>query len=221
MRVGVVEDNPDLASSLVSILRDDGHRVELAQDGEEADALLLAEAFDLLILDLGLPHLDGFEVLRRLRARSADTAVLVLTARSALDDRVKGLDLGADDYLTKPFEIAEFEARVRALLRRRAGAAGAALRLGTLEYHVGARTASLGGRRLDLPRRELDLLEALVLRVGRVTPKEELAEAVSTIDEPVSDTALELYASRLRKKLEPARLKVRCLRGLGYILECP
>jgi len=122
MRLLVVEDNARLAETLTSLLRGEGHAVDVASDGEEADATLAAEAFDLVILDLGLPGMDGLDVLRRLRDRRAETAVLILTSRGALDDRVKGLNLGADDYLTKPFEIEEFEARVRALLRRRARA---------------------------------------------------------------------------------------------------
>lgn len=219
MRLLVVEDNDRLAESLTSLLRGDGHAVDRVASGEEADATLAAEAFDLVILDLGLPGMDGMDVLRRLRDRRAETAVLILTSRGALDDRVKGLNLGADDYLTKPFEIEEFEARVRALLRRRARAAGSSLSVGELSFDVSARSASLRGMPLDLPRRELDLLEALMVRAGRVASKGELVEAISDFDGSVSESAIELYVSRLRRKLEPEGVRIRALRGLGYMLE--
>ena len=219
MRLLVVEDNDRLAETLTSLLRGEGHAVDLVTNGEDADATLAAEGFDLVILDLGLPGMDGLDVLRRLRDRRAETAVLILTGRGALDDRVKGLNLGADDYLTKPFEIEEFDARVRALLRRRARAAGASLVAGELVFDVSARTASLQGAALDLPKRELDLLEALMVRAGRVTSKQELVEAISAFDGSVSESAIELYVSRLRRKLEPRGVRIRALRGIGYILE--
>lgn len=219
MRLLVVEDNDRLAESLTSLLRADGHAVDRVSNGEDADATLAAEAFDLVILDLGLPGMDGMDVLRRLRDRRTETAILILTSRGALDDRVKGLDLGADDYLTKPFEIEEFEARVRALLRRRARAAGSSLTVGELNFDVSARIASLRGASLDLPRRELDLLEALMVRAGRVASKQELVEAISDFDGSVSESAIELYVSRLRRKLEPEGVRIRALRGLGYLLE--
>lgn len=219
MRLLVVEDNDRLAETLTSLLRVDGHAVDLVTSGEDADATLAAEGFDLVILDLGLPDMDGLEVLRRLRDRRGETAVLILTSRGALDDRVKGLDLGADDYLTKPFEVEEFEARVRALLRRRARAAGSSLSVGELDFDVSARAASLRGAPLDLPKRELDLLEALMVRAGRVASKQELVEAICPFDGSVSEGAIELYISRLRKKLEPMGVRIRALRGLGYMLE--
>ena len=219
MRLLVVEDNDRLAETLTSLLRGEGHAVDLVTNGEDADATLAAEGFDLVILDLGLPGMDGLDVLRRLRDRRAETAVLILTGRGALDDRVKGLDLGADDYLTKPFEIEEFEARVRALLRRRARAAGSSLVVRELVFDVSARTASLQGVVLELPKRELDLLEALMVRAGRVTSKQELVEAISAFDGSVSESAIELYVSRLRRKLEPRGVRIRALRGIGYILE--
>ncbi|GAA0600428.1 response regulator transcription factor [Caenispirillum bisanense] len=219
MRILVVEDNPELAATLEQLLRADGHAVDIATDGEGADAVLSAETFDLAVLDLGLPGLDGLEVLKRLRRRRDDTAVLVLTARGALDDRVRGLDLGADDYLTKPFDIAEFEARVRALLRRRVGAQGGVVAVGPLTFDVASRRATLHGAALDLPRRELDLLEALVVRGERVVTKQELADAVSSFGDPLTESAVELYMSRLRRKLEPAGIRIRSLRGLGYVLE--
>ena len=219
MRVLVVEDNDRLAETLISLLRSEGHAVDHVANGEDADAVLAAETFDLVVLDLGLPGMDGLDVLRHLRDRRNETAVLVLTGRGALDDRVKGLDLGADDYMTKPFEIEELEARVRALLRRRARAVGKDLRVGNLLFDVSARVARLDGQPLDLPKRELDLLEALMVRAGRVTDKQELIEAISPFDEELSESAIELYVSRLRKKLDPVGVRIRMLRGLGYVLE--
>ena len=219
MRLLIAEDNTELATALSRILRADGHLVDIASDGADADALLASEFFDLVVLDLGLPLMDGLDVLRRLRARSSQTIVLVLTARADLADRVKGLDLGADDYIAKPFEVEELEARIRALLRRRAGASGSAIQLGELKFQVAERQVQIADQHIELPKRELDLLEALILRAGRVTPKSELSEAISTLDDPISEGALELYVSRLRKKVEPGGLRIRTLRGLGYMLE--
>lgn len=219
MRVLVVEDNDRLAETLISLLRSEGHAVDHVANGEDADAVFAAETFDLVVLDLGLPGMDGLDVLRHLRDRRNETAVLVLTGRGALDDRVKGLDLGADDYMTKPFEVEELEARVRALLRRRARAVGKDLRVGNLLFDVSARVARLDGQPFDLPKRELDLLEALMVRAGRVADKQELIEAISPFDEELSESAIELYVSRLRKKLEPVGVRIRMLRGLGYVLE--
>ncbi|MHA1565112.1 MAG: response regulator [Alphaproteobacteria bacterium] len=219
MRLLIVEDNNELATVLSRILRAEGHVVDVATNGLDADALLAAEFFDLVVLDLGLPQMDGLDVLRRLRNRSSDTIVLVLTARSELADRVKGLDLGADDYIAKPFQVEELEARIRALLRRRAGATGSVIRIGDLAFDVTARTVLIADNMIELPKRELDLLEALILRTGRVTPKSELSEAISSQDDAISEGALELYISRLRKKVEQAGLRIRTLRGLGYMLE--
>lgn len=219
MRLLIVEDNRDLAAALYRLLSAEGHVVESAPDGDIADAMLRTDRFDLVVLDIGLPHIDGFSLLRHLRRRASDTAVLILTARGALDDRVRGLDLGADDYMTKPFDSSELEARIRALLRRRAGAKGNLVRVSGLTLDVAARRIGIGDTPLDLPKREFDLLEALILRAGRVVPKPELCEAVSPLDEPLTPGAVELYVSRLRKKLEPAGVHVRALRGLGYLLE--
>ena len=219
MRILIVEDNADLAAALSRIFEADGHVVDVAEDGEAADSVLAAESIDFVILDLGLPHMSGLDVLRRLRARQAEAMVLILTARGSLEDRVKGLDLGADDYMTKPFEIAELEARVRTLMRRRAGATGSVVELGDLAFDVAVRRATIAREPLDLPKRELDLLEALVLRCDRFTPKTELCEAISSFDDAISDGALEVYISRLRKRLETAGVRIRVLRGLGYMLE--
>jgi two-component system OmpR family response regulator len=181
--------------------------------------VLLAQNYDLVILDLGLPKLDGFEVLRRLRHRGSKVPVLVLTARDGLDDRVRGLDLGADDYLTKPFDLPELEARVRALIRRGQSGGASVLTHGALQLDTAGRRATLNGASLDLSARELGVLEVLMHRSGRVVNKEQLAEQLYGWDEEVGANAIEVYVHRLRRKLEPAGVVIRTIRGLGYLLE--
>ena len=219
MRLLVVEDNEKIAEGLSEILRGNGYIVDVVGDGASADAALASFDFDLVILDLSLPEMDGLEVLRRLRDRRKDCAVLVLTARGALDDRVKGLNLGADDYMTKPFEFSELEARVRALLRRHVGHRTARIEYGSLIFNLDDRGATLDGAKLILPKRELSVLEALILRPESVISKQQLIERLSDFDEDVSENAVEQYVSRLRRRLASAGLRIRTARGLGYILE--
>lgn len=219
MRILIVEDDPLLADGLTRSLTHAGYAVDPVADGGAADAVLATQAFDLVILDLGLPKLDGFEVLKRLRRRASATPVLVLTARDTLDDRVKGLDLGADDYLTKPFELPELEARVRALIRRGQSGSGSLLTHGPLALDIAGRRASLDGVPLDLSARELGVLEVLMLRSGRVVSKEQFAEQLYNFDAEVGANAIEVYVHRLRKKLEPAGISIRTIRGLGYLLD--
>ncbi len=219
MRLLVVEDNETLAQGLTAVLKGAGYAVDLVTDGQSAEAALAAAAYDLVVLDLTLPDMDGLEVLRDLRQRRQDCAVLVLTARGALDDRVKGLDLGADDYMTKPFEVPELEARVRVLLRRRAGLRSSNLDYGALSLDLSARQVSLDGERIELPARELNVLEALFLRAEQVVSKQQIIESLADFDDDISENAVEQYVSRLRKRLEPSGLKIRTARGLGYILE--
>jgi two-component system OmpR family response regulator len=219
MRILIVEDDPLLADGLTRSLTRADYAVDLAADGGAADAVLATQTFDLVILDLGLPKLDGFEVLKRLRRRASATPVLVLTARDTLDDRVKGLDLGADDYLTKPFELPELEARVRALIRRGQSGGGSLLTHGPLTLDTAGRRASLAGAALDLSARELGVLEVLMLRSGRVVSKDQLAEQLYNADADVGVNAIEVYMHRLRKKLEPAGIHIRTIRGLGYLLD--
>jgi two-component system OmpR family response regulator len=219
MRVLIVEDDPVLADGLTRSLRHSDYAVDCATDGEQADHVLTAQNYDLVILDLGLPGLDGFEVLKRLRRRGAAVPVLVLTARDALADRVKGLDLGADDYLTKPFDLPELEARARALIRRGQSGGSSLLTHGTLTLDTSGRRATLGGAPLELSARELGVLEVLMLRSGRVVNKEQLAEQLYGWDDEVGSNAIEVYVHRLRKKLEPAGVAIRTIRGLGYLLE--
>jgi two-component system, OmpR family, response regulator len=221
MRVLIAEDDPVLADGLTRSLRGSDYAVDCVSDGGEADHVLTAQNYDLVILDIGLPRLDGYEVLRRLRRRGSKTPVLILTARDALDDRVKGLDLGGDDYITKPFDLPELEARVRALIRRGQSGGGSVLSHGALTLDTVGRRATLAGEPLDLSARELGVLEVLMLRSGRVVNKDQLAEQLYGWDEEVGPNAIEVYVHRLRRKLEPAGVTIRTIRGLGYLLEKP
>jgi DNA-binding response OmpR family regulator len=219
MRVLLVEDDEALARGLAAALKLAGLAVDHEADGAEAARLALAEPYSLVVLDLGLPGLSGFEVLRRIRGAGSAVPVMILTARDAVSDRVKGLDLGADDYLLKPFDLAEFEARVRALIRRGQGSPSPVLACGGLELDRSSGTVTLHGRPLALRRRELAVLTALLTRAGKVVPKERLAAEIFGFDEPVAPNALELYVARLRRKLEPDGPEIRTIRGLGYLLE--
>lgn len=221
MRILVVEDDPILADGLTRSLRQAQYAVDCVATGEQADHALIAQNYDLAILDLGLPKIDGFEVLRRMRHRGSKTPVLMLTARDALDDRVRGLDLGADDYLTKPFDLPELEARVRALIRRGQSGGGSILVHGALQLDTVGRRATLNDTPLELSARELGVLEVLMHRSGRVVNKEQLAEQLYGWEEEVGANAIEVYVHRLRRKLEPAGVTIRTIRGLGYLLEKP
>ena len=221
MRILIVEDDPVLSDGLIRSLRGSDYAVDSAVDGAEADQILSTHSFDLVILDLGLPRLEGYEVLRRLRRRGSKTPVLILTALDALEDRVKGLDLGADDYLTKPFDLPELEARVRALIRRGQSGGGSLLFHGALTLDIAGRRALLNGEPLELSAREIGVLEVLMLRSGRVVNKDQLADELYGWEEEVSANAIEVYVHRLRRKLEPAGVTIRTIRGLGYLLEKP
>jgi len=221
MRILIVEDDPVLADGLMRSLRAFDYAVDCATDGGEADHVLAAQNYDLVILDIGLPKLDGYEVLRRLRRRGSKTPVLFLTARDGLDDRIRGLDLGGDDYLTKPFDLPELEARVRAHIRRGQSGGGSLLVHGALTLDTAGRRATLNGEPLDLSAREFGVLEVLMLRSGRVVNKDQLAEQLYGWDEEVGPNAIEVYVHRLRRKLEPAGVAIRTIRGLGYLLEKP
>jgi len=216
VRILVVEDDTLLADGIVSVLARVGHGVEHTASGVRADALLQNDAYDLVVLDVGLPDIDGFEVLRRLRARRSPASVIMLTARDGIDDRVRGLDLGADDYLTKPFSVTEFEARVRALLRRVAPPGGR-WSIAGLSVDTAARRVKLDGKRVELTPREWELLELFLSRRGRVLGKDEIAEQVFGFDEYLSPNAIEVHVSRLRAKIDPAGLIIRTVRGFGYL----
>ena len=220
MRILVAEDDPSLASGVCQVLRNSGHAVDWVKSGMEADAALDANPFDLLILDLGLPKMSGFDVLKRLRSRESQVPVLILTALDGVNDRVRGLDAGADDYLGKPFELAELEARVRALSRRGAGAS-TLMTHGALSYDQVSRQAWLNGAALELSAREVSLLEIFLKRAGRLVSKEQLVSHLCEWGEEVSGNAIEVYVHRLRRKLEPAEVRIVTVRGLGYSLEKP
>jgi len=218
MRMLVVEDDRLLADGLVTLLSRAGHAVDHAATGKYADALLGRTVYDLLVLDVGLPDIDGFEVLRRLRVRRSPTKVLVLTARDAIEDRVHGLDLGADDYLTKPFSLTEFEARVRALLRRNLPP-GTTLTIAGLSVDQSAKRVRVNDKAIDLTPREWALLELFLTRPGRVLSKEQIGESLLDVDGELSPNAIEVHVSRLRAKIEPAGVHIRTVRGFGYLWE--
>jgi two-component system OmpR family response regulator len=221
MRILLVEDDLPLAEALTTLLDGAGYAVDLVHDGLSAELLIGAERFDLVILDLNLPEKDGLSVLRSVRARKNPVPILILTARGAPDERVVGLDLGADDYMVKPFEVREFEARVRSILRRQAGARASEIQIGPVRFDMAARRFHAGEDVLDLPARELALLELFFLRAGRVVGKEAIVQSLTTLDDSLSDNAIEQYVSRLRRRLQPHGLTLRTARGLGYMLERP
>jgi len=219
MHILVAEDNPDLAEGLVRSLRKSGYAVDRVGNGDEADAALETNQFDLLILDIGLPRKSGLEVLRRLRSRRSPMPVLILTALDSLTDRVAGLDAGADDYLAKPFEFAELEARVRALARRGMAGGSTLICHGPLTYDQTGRVARMNGEQVELSAREIGLLEILLQRDGRMVSKEQLVNHLCEWGDEVSWNAIEVYVHRLRKKLEPGGIRISTVRGLGYRLE--
>jgi two-component system response regulator TctD len=218
-RILLIEDDPALQRGLVATLRAQGYAVDSAADGATGLKIALEEPYAALILDVGLPGMSGFEVLKRLRQRGCKTPILILTARDTVQDRVTGLDLGADDYLLKPFEPSELEARLRALLRRSQGDPSPILKIGSLVIDRSLGTVTVNGRPLDLRRREWAVLERLVARPGKLVSKERLTNEVFGFDEPVAPNAIEVYVARLRKKLEPDGPHIRTLRGLGYMLD--
>jgi two-component system OmpR family response regulator len=219
LRILIAEDDAILSEGLCRSLRQAGYSVDCVKDGEAADTALSTSEFDLLVLDIGLPRLNGFEVLRRLRARNNALPVLILTALDGVNDRVRGLDLGADDYLAKPFALAELEARVRALTRRGHNSSNATLKHGDLTYDTVGKVAEIRGQMLDLSARELALLEIFLQRPGRMVSKEQIVDLLCQWGEEVSTNAIEVYIHRLRKKLESGGVKIVTVRGLGYCLE--
>ncbi|MES2819842.1 MAG: response regulator [Pseudomonadota bacterium] len=219
MRILLVEDHPQLAASVAQALKASGWTVDVLHDGVAADLALASEDYALAILDIGLPRLDGFQVLARARERGKTLPVLMLTARGEVSDRVHGLNLGADDYLAKPFELSELEARVKALLRRSVLGGEQQQRCGELVYDLGTRRFSVRGESLNLTSREQAVLEAMIARPGRVMSKEQLAAQVFGLDEEASADSIEIYVHRLRKKLEGNAVRIVTFRGLGYLLE--
>jgi two-component system response regulator TctD len=217
MRILLVEDTDDVAQAIVSRLSGMGHAVDRIADGVVAAGMVTGN-YDLVILDVMLPGMDGFALLARLREAGKDTKVLMLTACGEIDERVRALDLGADDYLMKPFDYRELEARVRVLLRRTGGDSTNMLNCANLAIDRKSRTVTLDGHPLELTRREVTLLEILASRPGRIFGKEELVDRLFTIDDNPNANTVEQYVARLRKKLTAAQFEIRTLRGLGYQL---
>jgi two-component system OmpR family response regulator len=221
MRILLVEDDEMLAQAITRALRQSAHTVQRAATGPEADRILATTEFALVLLDLALPEMDGFEVLRRLRDRRSRVPVLVLTVRDALADRVAGLDLGADDYLTKPFELAELEARVRALIRRSNASASGELIHGPLRLDTAGRRLYCDGQPVELSARELSVIELLMLREGRVVTKQQIVDHLYGWEEGASSNSVEVFVYRLRRKLEGSGVDIRTVRGMGYLVERP
>lgn len=219
MRLLLAEDNRELAHWLEKALVQGGFAVDCVADGRAADHLLQSEQYALAVLDIGMPGYDGLEVVQRLRKRGQTLPVLLLTARSAVADRVKGLNAGADDYLPKPFELEELDARLRALLRRSEGQVHEVQQLGELAY-CDEGYFLLCGQMLSLTPRELALLKVLMFRRTRPVSRQQLFEQVFSLSDDVSPESIELYIHRLRKKLQASNVRITTLRGLGYLLEC-
>lgn len=221
MKILLAEDDALIADGLTRGLRRAGYALDAVADGQAADLALSTKSYDLLILDLGLPKMTGQEVLRRLRSRNNPVPVLILTAAGDIDSRVRGLDMGADDFMAKPFALEELEARVRALTRRSSGAHNPMLQNGLLQFDQIGRVAYVNEQMLDLSARELALLEVLLQRAGRLVGKQQLVDHLCEWGEEVSNNAIEVYMHRLRKKLEGAQVNINTVRGLGYCLEKP
>lgn len=218
MRILVVEDDALVADAIRRGLTEAGYAVDHVDSAERASTALGAESFDLAVVDIGLPGMDGLTLLQRMRRSGAAVPVLILTARDALADRVSALDLGADDYLVKPFALPELAARCRALIRRSRSAASAELAIGELRLDLAARRVDVAGKAVSLTRREWAVLECLALNIGRVVAKDRLLQAIANWDEDIGANAIEVYVSRLRTKLGGAA-PIRTVRGLGYRLD--
>lgn len=218
MRVLLAEDNCQISQCLIEALRESGYAVDHVNNGADADTALFSQHYNLLILDLGLPRLSGMDVLKRLRARKTDTPVLVLTAMDSVEDRVCGLDAGADDYLAKPFALSELLARARALCRRGTGNPSL-IEVGNLSFDQSDRLVRIKGKIVKLSPREFALIELLVLRIGRPVQKNLLIDTLSSWGDEVSGNVVDVYFHRLRKKLEPSDVRIVTIRGLGYCLE--
>lgn len=219
MRVLIVEDDDLLAAGLLKVLEQSGYAVDWVNNGELADRALNDGEHDLVVLDIGLPSMDGLQVLKRLRSRGQTIPVMILTAHDDVSDKVRGLDFGADDYMVKPFELNEFEARIRALIRRSVGVSSVRLSCGNLALDTVSRRAWVGDAEVSFTVREWAVLEYLLIHQGQVLSKDRILQAVCNWDDSISPNAIEVYMSRLRSKLEPLGVNVRTIRGFGYLLD--
>ena len=221
MRILLVEDDVILGNATSIYLRNNGYAVDWVQDGKQADSILHNEVYDVVVLDLGLPQMDGLNVLKRLRARKQDTSVIILTARDDLEDRIAGLDLGADDYLIKPVKLPELAARLRVQIRRKHAVSTAVIEYPPITLHTKEHLVTYQGQPFALSPREFSLLETLLIRVGKVVSKESLIGNISDWDDSLGSNAIEVYMHRLRKKLLQVNIEIRTVRGLGYMLDRP
>ena len=219
MRILLVEDDALLADAVSRAFTQAAHAVDVASSGEAADDALVASSYDLVLLDIALPGLDGLEVLKRLRARRSDVPVILLTVRDSLEDRIVGLDSGADDYITKPFHLAELEARARAVVRRNHAGSTSDLVHGALRLDIAGRRLYCADEPLDLSVREFSVVELLLLRAGKVVTKQQIVDKLYGWEDVSSSNAVEVFVYRLRKKLEPSGVSIRTIRGMGYLIE--
>ena len=219
MRILLVEDDTMLAESLCEGLEKGGFTVDHLNAAEPAESALGLTHYDLAIVDIGLPGMSGLELIRRVRQRKQQVPVLILTARDGLDDRISGLDLGADDYMVKPFQLPELLARMRALIRRSLSATSSELRAGAIRLDLAQHVATANGERLELTGREWEILQQLMLVSPNVLGKLKLAESLSQWENEISANAVEIYISRLRQKLQGCHIEIRTIRGIGYRLD--
>ncbi|MCK9395409.1 MAG: response regulator transcription factor [Methylobacter sp.] len=219
MNILLIEDDAVLADGLTHTLSGSGYSVTSATTGAYAKQLLLAQDFDLIVLDLGLPDMDGLELLRKLRSRKIPLPILILTARDGVNDRINGIEQGADDYMTKPFELRELEARVHALIRRCYGGFNNDIVIGRLALDTQNHQVLVDGQTINLSAREYGVLEILLIQAGKVVSKDRIAQRLAADGDALTDNAVEIYVHRLRKRIEPYGAVIRTVRGLGYLLE--
>ncbi len=219
MNILLIEDDEVLADGLMHTLSKSGYRVTGATTGAYAEHLLKAQGFDLIILDLGLPDMDGLQLLRRLRRQKLSLPIMVLTARDDMNDRIEGISQGADDYMTKPFELRELEARLHALIRRCYGGFSHIIEVGNLQLDTSNQQIKAKGELLSLSTRESAVLEVLMMQKGKVISKDKIAQHLSLHGDALADNAIEVYIHRIRKRIEPCGVGIRTFRGLGYLLE--
>jgi len=219
MHILLVEDDAVLSNGLSNALQQSGYTLSTSNTGSHALQLLDIEIFDLIILDLGLPDMDGIEILRRVRRKKLTLPVLILTARDEVNDRIEGINQGADDYLTKPFDLGELEARVHALIRRCYSGFSNQIQAGQLSLNTQNHEITANGQAINLSAREIALLELLILQAGKVVCKDHISQRLASTGDALADNAIEVAIHRLRKRLEPHQAVIRTVRGLGYLLE--